>query len=134
MGAIKSPSGLHLKHVPSNAILFFFPYIYKIKQSFSYRKFTFCLPNQNSSTAWGSRAHPWPRPPPRQSAAMAPPPPLARSYGNSSLATSSSVFCLHPHTSQRCCRVCALSSPIRDTQQDGECAPHGLFCSLRRPG
>lgn len=56
---------------------------------------------------------------------LRPPPPFARSYGNSWMATSSSVRCLHPHTSPRCrlsgcervfcARVCAVVSDTLDT-------------------
>lgn len=43
---------------------------------------------------------------------------------------ASSVLCLHPHTSQRCCRAYASLWPIRYTLHDGVCAPHGLCCSV----
>lgn len=132
MDAIKSPHRGHQARAANAIFLYllkcFFSFIYKIIlfQQNIYILFISSEFFRRLGIASASLA-----PPP---APMAPPPPLARSYGNSWLATSSSVFCLHPHTSQRCCRVCAPSSPIRDTQQDGECAPHGLFCSLRRPG
>lgn len=68
MDAINPPHRAYLKHVLQTPYfdthLKCFFSLYKIKLLFSSRKFTFCLPNHNSATAWGSRAHPWPRPPP----------------------------------------------------------------------